>query len=120
VGIPQLLDVEDVADAAKPDEKAMVAYLSLFFNKVRVRRCLSCVWMWLSLSLVDVSVALCVGFSVFVVVYRSPLSPLSSSTKHHTAAHHQPLPPTNTHTYTHNTNKNIFPPPPHTHTHVCL
>ena len=25
--------MEDVADAAKPDEKAMVAYLSLFFNK---------------------------------------------------------------------------------------
>lgn len=33
LGIDQLLDVEDLVDSAKPDEKSVIAYLSLFFQK---------------------------------------------------------------------------------------
>jgi hypothetical protein len=33
LGIDQLLDPEDVVDTVKPDEKSMIAYLSLFFQK---------------------------------------------------------------------------------------
>lgn len=33
LGIDALLDVEDLVDSARPDEKSMIAYLSMFFNK---------------------------------------------------------------------------------------